>query len=83
MTWTCPEQPAPAPMPIVGMCSRSRDRRRELLGHQLQHHGEGAGLLHGQRVGHQRACPLAVLALDAGLAAHASTWPAASSRCGP
>ena len=48
-----------------------RDGRRELVGHQLQHDGEGARLLDGERVREHRSCLVAVLALDAGLAAHA------------
>ena len=68
MTWTWPLHPAPAPMPIVGMLQALRDRRRELLGHELQDHREGAGLLDGEGVGEERPGLVAALALDADLA---------------
>ena len=71
MTWTCPEHPAPAPMPMVGMRQALRDRRRQLLGHQLQDHRERTRLLDRERIRDEPACLVAVLALDPGLAAHA------------
>ena len=53
MSWatrTCPSQPAPAPMPMVGIFRAGRHLAGQLGGHALQHHGEGAGLLRGQGV---------------------------------
>ena len=51
-------------------------------GHELQDHGEGAGLLDGQGVGQELAAGLAGLALDA-MAAQLVDRLRASGRCGP
>ncbi len=82
MIWTWPLQPAPAPMPIVGMLSRSVMAARELLRDELEDHAEGAGLLDRERVGDERAGLVAGLALDPDLADRVDAT-AASARCGP
>ena len=57
MTWTWPLHPAPAPIPIVGMRRRSVIGGGELLGHELEDHREGAGLLDRERVGDAARAP--------------------------
>ena len=74
MSWktsTWPSQPAPAPMPIVGIVSALRDPLGDGGGHALEHQGEGAGLLDGDRV---------VVQLDAGVGGPALGLPAAERR---
>ena len=68
MTWIWPEHPAPAPIPIVGIRRRSVIAAASCSGHELEHDRERPGLLDRERVGEQRPCLLAVLALDADLA---------------
>ena len=82
MTWTCPEQPAPAPMPMVGMGSRSVMAARQLLRHQLEDHREGARLLDRERVRDEPAGLVAVLPWTPVLPPMPYS-PGASSRCGP
>ena len=64
MTWIWPEQPAPAPMPIVGIAQPLGDRRGQLARDELEHDRERAGLLDRERVGEQLSSLLAGLALD-------------------
>ena len=54
----------------------------QLLGHQLEDHREGAGLLDGERVGDERPRLVAGLALDADLADAVDRLRGAA-RCGP
>ena len=68
MIWTWPLHPAPAPIPMVGMWSRSVTAAASCSGIELEDHREGAGLLDRERVGDERARLLAGLALDADLA---------------
>ena len=58
------------------------DRGGELLGHELEDHREGAGLLDRERVGDERPGLVAGLALDADLADRVDRLRR-RARCGP
>ena len=68
MIWTWPLQPGPAPIPIVGIRSRSVIAAASCSGHELEDDREGAGLLDRERVVEQGPGLVAGLALDAELA---------------
>ena len=67
-TCTCPEQPAPGADPDRRDPEPLGDRRRQLLGHQLEHDREGARLLDRKGVAEQGPRGVLRLALDAHLA---------------
>ena len=91
-TRTCASQPAPAPIPIVGMVSSRVTRSASVGGHEFEHDGERAGLLQGQGVGQQLLARVLAAALhpeaadpvhalrgqpDVAHHGHPGRWPAA------
>ena len=71
MTWTWPEQWTPAPMPMVGMRSRSVMAAASWSGISSRTMAKAPASWTASASASMRACLVAVLALDPGLAAHA------------
>ena len=63
-TWISPEQHGPAPMPIVGMASRSVMARASSAGTSSSTTAKAPGLLDGHRIGEERPGRLPGAALD-------------------
>ncbi len=87
-TRTWPAQPLPAPMPMVGMDSRSVDDGGDLGRHGLDDHGEAAGVLEGQGVledagGRRRRLALHLEAAEGVLALRVQADVAVPRECRP